>query len=83
MPTVTIENVPDRLYEKLKKRAEENRRSINNEVIFCLKHSLQGGRMDPEAFLAKVEALQQQTSLTPLTDEILRAAKEEGRLGVL
>jgi plasmid stability protein len=83
MPTVTIENVSDRLYEKLKKRAGENRRSINNEAIFCLKHALQDSRVDPEAILAKVEALQQQTSLPPLTDEILRAAKEEGRLGVL
>jgi plasmid stability protein len=80
MPTMTIKNVPDHLYEKLKKRAEDHRRSINNEVIFCLQHALQSGRVDPEAFLARVEALQQRISLPPLTDEILRIAKEEGRL---
>ncbi len=60
MPTVTIKNVPDRLYEKLKKRAKENRRSIDSEAIFCLNHALQSGRVDPETFLAGVEALQQQ-----------------------
>ncbi len=79
MPTMTIKNIPDELYEKLKKRAEENGRSMNNEVIFCLKYALQGGRVDPEAFLARVEAIQRRMSLPYLTDEILRAAKEEGR----
>jgi antitoxin FitA len=79
MPTMTIKNIPDDLYEKLKRRAEEHGRSMNNEVIFCLKHAVQGGRVDPEAFLARVDALQQRMSLPPLTDELLRAAKEEGR----
>ena len=79
MPTITIKNVPDDLYEKLKKRAEEHGRSMNNEVIFCLKRTLQGARIDPETFLARVEALQQQIALPPLTDELLRAAREEGR----
>lgn len=79
MPDVTIENIPDHLYEKLKTRAEENRRSMNNEAISCLERALQGGRIDPEAFLVKVEALQQQVSLPPLTDEILRTARENGR----
>ena len=79
MPTMTIKNVPDDLYEKLKESAQEHGRSMNNEVIFCLKRALQGGRIDPDVFLARVEALQKQISLPPLTDEILRAAKEEGR----
>ncbi len=79
MPNMTIKNIPDDLYEKLKKRAQEHDRSMNNEVISCLKHTLQGGRVDPEAFLARVEAMQRQVSMPPLTDEILRRAKEEGR----
>ncbi|MGB6067910.1 MAG: Arc family DNA-binding protein [Desulfomonilaceae bacterium] len=79
MPNMTIKNIPDDLYEKLKKRAQAHDRSMNSEVIFCLKRALQGGRVDPEAFLARVEAMQQQVSMPPLTDEILRRAKEEGR----
>ena len=79
MPTMTIENVPGDLYEKLKKSAQEHGRSTNNEVIFRLKRALRGGRIDPEAFLAKVQTLDKQISVPPLTDEILRAAKEEGR----
>lgn len=79
MTTMTIKNIPDELYELLKKRAEEQGRSMNSEVISCLKRALQGGRIDPEAFLARVEAMQRQVSIPPLTDEILRCAKEEGR----
>lgn len=79
MPTMTIKNIPDELYEKLKESAFEHGRSINNEVIFHLKHALQGRHIDPEVFLARVEALQKRISLPPLTDEILRSAKEEGR----
>ena len=79
MPTMTIKNVPDDLYEKLKESAQEHGRSINNEVIFCIKRALRGGRIDPEAFLARMEALDKGISLPPLTDEILRTANEEGR----
>ena len=79
MPNMTIKNVPDDLYEKLKENAREHGRSINNEVIFCLKRAVGGGRIDPEAFLARVDALQRELSLPPLTDKILRKARDEGR----
>ena len=66
MPTMTIENVPEDLYEKLKQSAQEHGRSLNNEAIFCLKRALQCRRVDPEAFLARVANLQKQFSLPPL-----------------
>jgi len=31
--TVTVRNIPDELYERLKSIAEINRRSINSEII--------------------------------------------------
>lgn len=79
MPTMTIKNIPIDLYERLRESAQEHGRSINNEAIFCLKRALQGRRIDPEAFLARVQALQRQIPLPPLTDEMLRTAKGEGR----
>ena len=79
MPTLTIKNLPDDLYKQLKKRAQEQRRSLNSEVIVCLERALHSKRVDSEAFLAKVDALQRQVTLTPLTDDILHDAKAEGR----
>ncbi len=68
MPTMTIEDVPDDLYEKLKKRAEERGRSIDHEVIVCLRDALQRPRVDAEAFLARLEALQRQITAPPPPD---------------
>jgi hypothetical protein len=36
-------------------------------------------RVDPEAFLTRVNALQKQITLPLLTEEVLKRAKEEGR----
>jgi len=60
MPTMSIKSVPDDLCEKIKDSAQKHGRSINNEVIFCLKRALYGGKMAPEAFLARVAAFLEQ-----------------------
>jgi hypothetical protein len=36
--------------------------------------------IDPEEFLARVRLLRQRINLPPLTDELLKQAREEGRL---
>lgn len=79
MATITVKGIPDPLHKRLKKRAAENRRSINSEIIVCLERYLQGGRVDPEAFLRQVDTLRRRVALPPVTDEILHAAKAAGR----
>jgi plasmid stability protein len=79
MTTLTVKGVPEELYERLKQSATESHRSINSEVIVCLERSLLSRRVDPEAFLARVDFLQKKVTLPPLTDELLRKAKAEGR----
>ena len=36
MATLTLKDVPPKLHSALRKRAEKNRRSLNQEVLFCL-----------------------------------------------
>ena len=79
MPTLTIKNLPSELYERLKQRAAEHRRSLNSEVIVCLERSLLSKRMEPSDFLARVDALRERVTLPPLTEDLLRAAKSAGR----
>ena len=79
MPTLTIKNVPTKLLEHLKKSASEHHRSLSGEVLFRLEQGLSGYRVDPEAFLVGTEALQKQINHPPLTEKILKSAKEEGR----
>ncbi len=79
MPTFTIKGIPAELYRRLKRRAAEHRRSINAEVLVCLEHALQSRRIDPEATIARLDALQARLKLDPVTEDELRAAKTVGR----
>ena len=36
MPNLTIKNIPDELFEKLKAAAERHHRSMNKEAIACI-----------------------------------------------
>ncbi len=38
--TLTLKNIPDLVYQRLKASAEENRRSLNSEAIVCLEMAL-------------------------------------------
>lgn len=40
MPTLYVENVPEDLYEALRSRSQENRKSISAEVIALLAENL-------------------------------------------
>jgi plasmid stability protein len=40
MPTLYVENVPSELYEALRKRARENRKSIAAEVLTLLEENV-------------------------------------------
>lgn len=79
MPTLTIKGLPDKLYRRLKKRAEVNRRSLNSEVIVCLEQATAAEPADATAILARADALRQRLRTPQLTDSKLRAAKNAGR----
>jgi len=44
VPTLFVENVPKDIYEALRKRAKENRRSLAAEVIALLEASVPTGK---------------------------------------
>ena len=45
MASITIKNIPDGIYRRLRDSVGENHRSINSEVIACLEKVLQGARV--------------------------------------
>ena len=79
MPSITVKSIPGELYERIKQSAAEHRRSINQEIIICLERTLLGRRVNPAVFMANADALREQSNIPPLTDDILRKAKPEGR----
>jgi plasmid stability protein len=49
---MTLKNIPDELYERLKTAARTNHRSMNKEAIACLEQALSPNRKSPEEVLA-------------------------------
>ena len=79
MPTLTIKGMPDPLYLRLKERAAQHRRSLNSEILVALEQVVAAAPPEPQALLARVDALRNKLQLSPLTDARLRAAKARGR----
>ena len=79
MPALTIKNIPEDLYKELKLTAEQHHRSINSEVIVCLKRSLLPARISPEETLSNIQALRSQITPNVITAEDIENAINDGR----
>jgi plasmid stability protein len=79
MPAITIKNLPDALYDRLKAAAKIHHRSINSEVIAALEHSLAAHRTDPDSQLASIRALRNQLRIAPLDPAEIADAIKAGR----
>lgn len=80
MATLTIKNLPDKLYARLKARAAEHRRSLNSEAILAVEQSLAEARLpDPAKILADLRRGRARLKGLYLTDTDLRDARERGR----
>ena len=82
MDTITIKNIPNDLYIKLKATASLNRRSINNEVIYCIENMITSRKVNPRDFIAQIDNFYKNINniIPPLTDDKLKEYKEFGRL---
>jgi antitoxin FitA len=76
MPSLTLKNMPEALLEALRNEAAANRRSLNQEVIMRLERTLETRRVEPETFIAELRAFRRERGVKPVTEEILRKARE-------
>jgi hypothetical protein len=79
MPAITVKNIPEDLYERLKRTAKANRRSINSEIILCLERQLRSRTRDPENALAGARRLRQKTADYIISDREFSDVKADGR----
>jgi len=80
MPALTIKNIPDDLYEELKYTAKQHHRSINSEVIMCLKQKLFPNKILTQDTLSNIQALRSQIKANTITPKDIEQAITEGRL---
>ena len=79
MRALTIKNLPDELYNELKSVAEQHHRSINSEVIVCLKHSLLPNKVSPLERLHAIQVFRSKIESNAVTAEDIDQAIYEGR----
>lgn len=80
MPTnLTLKNIPDEVYQRLKASAESHRRSLNSEAIVCLESVLIPGRVAVSERLAKARALRAALPKGKFRAKDIDAYKREGR----
>jgi antitoxin FitA len=80
MPTsLTLKNIPDAVYERLKVAAELHRRSLNSEAIVCLESVLLPSRVAPTERLARARELRANLPKGQFTAKDIDAAKKLGR----
>ena len=79
MPALTIKNIPDDLYIRLKEAAQAHHRSMNSEILYCVERTLVPHKIDVSEHISVARKLREKTADHPLTDYELNVAKNEGR----
>ena len=80
MPTLTIKGIPDALYQELKRRAAQHRRSLNSEILISLERAIATPPVDAQTALARADAVRERLNVPPVSEAWLRSAKDWGRL---
>lgn len=76
---LTLKNVPDDVYERLKSSAEANHRSLNSEAIVCLKAMLLPSRIAASERLARARKIRASLGKRTFRSKDIDSFKREGR----
>ena len=79
MPSLTIKNIPDELFDRLKSEATREHRSLNKQVIFCLEKTLYPPTVDAEKRLEQARQIRARTANVILKATDIRHVRERGR----
>ncbi len=80
MPNLTVKNIPPILYERLKQRAADNRRSINSEILMIIEQALlTRTSAEVERLIEGARKIRELTAGYSLTTEEIQKAIDEGR----
>ncbi len=80
MPTtLTLKNIPDAVYDRLKASAEIHRRSMNNEAIVCLETVLVPTQVSSAERLARIRSVRNTASSKKLDHRLVDKFKRDHR----
>jgi antitoxin FitA len=80
MPTtLTLKNIPDEVYKRLKASAVLHRRSLNSEAIVCLEAALVPCKVNPSERIARARELRAELDADRFPARDMDALKRQGR----
>jgi plasmid stability protein len=80
MVTITVKNIPEEIYERIKLQAKANRRSVNSEIISIFEHAIQKRTpIDVNDILERARKVRELTAHYTATAEEIDRWKKEGR----
>jgi len=79
MATITVKNIPDKIYNILKKLAAQHHRSINSEIIYLIERATGGTRIDPEEHMLIARKLREKTKNHAISGAQISNLRNEGR----
>lgn len=77
--TLTLKNIPDDIYLRLKASAERNRRSLNSEAIMCFEAAFMPAARSPHERLLRARQLRAQFDPVRFEPETIDQLKRQGR----
>ena len=79
LTTLTLKNIPDEVYVRLKISAASHRLSMNSEAIVCLESVLHPGRPTAEEVVARARSIRKSLPKANFTAKDIDAFMREGR----
>jgi plasmid stability protein len=79
MVTVTIKNIPEQVYERIKAQAKVNHRSINGEILSILEQAISLPPIDVKATLDRARKVRELTANYIVTADEIEKMINEGR----
>ncbi|MEK7259973.1 MAG: Arc family DNA-binding protein [Pseudomonadota bacterium] len=79
MASLTIKNIPDELYEMLKRSASAHHRSVNSELIYCLEKTLKPTIMTADQLAETARVLRSRVKAVVLDADEINHAIHQGR----
>jgi len=79
MATITLKNIPDDLYQRLREVAKAHHRSINSEMINCLELVLKPKQISVEQRVARLRSARARVITDSIGDEEIQRAIDDGR----
>jgi plasmid stability protein len=76
MSSITIKNIPEEVYSKVRHQAKAHHRSINSEIINCLEKTVQAKKATSENILQEARRLRAKAKGSFSSEEIEKAINQ-------